>query len=64
MLRMLGLPVKLSGTPGGIRRPPPRLGEHTRAVLRDDLGVDEDTLRRWAETGAFGSALQKDLRHR
>ena len=33
-----GLPVKFSDTPGSIRRPPPRLGEHTDAVLTD-LGV-------------------------
>lgn len=37
-LKMLGLPVKLSATPGAIRQPPPRLGEHTRAVLMNDLG--------------------------
>ncbi len=35
--RMLGIPVKLSETPGEIRRPPPRLGEHTDEVL-DELG--------------------------
>ena len=37
-LKLLGLPVKLSATPGGVRRPPPQLGEHTRAVLIGDLG--------------------------
>jgi crotonobetainyl-CoA:carnitine CoA-transferase CaiB-like acyl-CoA transferase len=37
-LRMLGVPVKLSDTPGAIRTPPPRLGEHTEAVLQQDLG--------------------------
>lgn len=64
MLRMLGVPVKLSGTPGSVRTPPPRLGEHTREVLRDDLGLDDNAMRRLAETGAFGSALQDDLRNR
>ena len=34
-LRVLGLPVKLSDTPGAVRTPPPRLGEHTDAVLHD-----------------------------
>ncbi len=28
------LPVKLSRTPGGIRKPPPQLGEHTDEILR------------------------------
>jgi crotonobetainyl-CoA:carnitine CoA-transferase CaiB-like acyl-CoA transferase len=37
-LKMLGIPVKLSGTPGSLRTPPPRLGEHTSAVLERDLG--------------------------
>ena len=37
-LKLLGLPVKLSATPGSVRLPPPRLGEHTRAVLSGDLG--------------------------
>jgi crotonobetainyl-CoA:carnitine CoA-transferase CaiB-like acyl-CoA transferase len=31
--RTLGVPVKLSDTPGAIRRPAPRLGEHTAEVL-------------------------------
>lgn len=35
-----GVPVKLSETPGSIRTPPPVLGEHTEAVLRD-IGVRE-----------------------
>jgi crotonobetainyl-CoA:carnitine CoA-transferase CaiB-like acyl-CoA transferase len=36
-LRMLGVNVKLSDTPGGVRTAPPTLGQHTDAVLRDDL---------------------------
>jgi crotonobetainyl-CoA:carnitine CoA-transferase CaiB-like acyl-CoA transferase len=32
-IRALGIPVKLSGTPGSIRRPAPLLGEHTAEVL-------------------------------
>lgn len=38
-LRMAGLPTKLSATPGSIRTPPPRLGEHTKRVLEGDLGM-------------------------
>lgn len=33
--RALGVPVKLSRTPGAVRRAAPRLGEHTREVLRE-----------------------------
>jgi crotonobetainyl-CoA:carnitine CoA-transferase CaiB-like acyl-CoA transferase len=31
--RTLGLPIKLSATPGGVTRPAPLLGQHTREVL-------------------------------
>jgi formyl-CoA transferase/CoA:oxalate CoA-transferase len=43
-LDLLGLPVKLSDTPGRVRTPPPRLGEHTRRVLRDDAQLDDDQI--------------------
>ena len=33
--KMLGIPVKLSETPGSVRRPPPVLGEHTHEVLAE-----------------------------
>ena len=32
---MLGIPVKMSDTPGEIRRVAPELGEHTDEVLRE-----------------------------
>lgn len=34
-VRTLGLPVKFSDTPGGVRRGAPLLGQHTREVLRE-----------------------------
>jgi crotonobetainyl-CoA:carnitine CoA-transferase CaiB-like acyl-CoA transferase len=40
-LSVLGIPTKLSATPGAIRRPPPRLGEQTRDVLSRELGMTE-----------------------
>jgi crotonobetainyl-CoA:carnitine CoA-transferase CaiB-like acyl-CoA transferase len=40
-LRVLGTPLKLSDTPGSIRTPPPRLGEHTDAILARELGLAE-----------------------
>jgi formyl-CoA transferase len=39
-----GNPVKLSGAPEGPESAPPRLGEHTDAVLTEVLGLDADTL--------------------
>jgi crotonobetainyl-CoA:carnitine CoA-transferase CaiB-like acyl-CoA transferase len=47
-----GLPVKCSATPGSIRLPPPRLGEHTADVLRD-LGVAPDDLPRLRSLGVI-----------
>jgi crotonobetainyl-CoA:carnitine CoA-transferase CaiB-like acyl-CoA transferase len=37
-MTMQGVPIKLSETPGSIRRPPPLLGEHTDTVLAEWLG--------------------------
>ena len=51
-LQVLGVPVKLSETPGSIRLPPPRLGEHTASVLARDLGYDDARIAALAESGA------------
>ncbi len=40
---VLGVPVRLAGTPGAVRRPAPLLGEHTGAVLRE-LGLAESQI--------------------
>jgi crotonobetainyl-CoA:carnitine CoA-transferase CaiB-like acyl-CoA transferase len=45
-----GLPVKLSRTPGRIRRPPPLLGEHTDEVLRE-CGVAPEEIARLRADG-------------
>jgi crotonobetainyl-CoA:carnitine CoA-transferase CaiB-like acyl-CoA transferase len=43
-LKALGVPVKLSDTPGAVRTAPPTLGQHTDAVLRHDLGITADAI--------------------
>jgi crotonobetainyl-CoA:carnitine CoA-transferase CaiB-like acyl-CoA transferase len=48
-LRMLGVPIKLSDTPGSVRTAPPTLGEHTDAVLRNDLGLTPEAISRLRE---------------
>ena len=34
-IRMLGVPIKLSETPGSVRLPPPALGQHTDRILEE-----------------------------
>jgi alpha-methylacyl-CoA racemase len=50
-VRQLGVPVKLSRTPGGIHRPAPALGEHTAEVLAE-AGLGEDEVSALIEAGA------------
>ena len=52
-LNVLGLPVKLSETPGAVRSPPPRLGEHTWSVLQHDLGFAAAAIQDLAASGAI-----------
>ena len=55
-LQVLGVPVKLSATPGSVRRAPPRLGEDTRAVLVNDLRMTMDDVNALEAEGAIASA--------
>jgi crotonobetainyl-CoA:carnitine CoA-transferase CaiB-like acyl-CoA transferase len=50
-LPVLGVPVKLSDTPGGVRSAPPVLGQHTRSVLSGDLGLTDAEVTALAERG-------------
>jgi alpha-methylacyl-CoA racemase len=50
-VRLLGLPIKLSRTPGDATRPAPALGEHTEEVLRE-AGFDADEVAELLGSGA------------
>lgn len=40
-LKMAGVPVKMSLTPGAVERPAPMLGQHTAELMKEILGWDE-----------------------
>jgi formyl-CoA transferase/CoA:oxalate CoA-transferase len=50
-VRVTGVPVKLSATPGTVRTGPPVLGQHTAAVLAE-LGYDAAAIQDLAHGGA------------
>ncbi|PIP37604.1 MAG: carnitine dehydratase [Desulfobacterales bacterium CG23_combo_of_CG06-09_8_20_14_all_51_8] len=49
-IRFLGVPVKLSRTPGSVRSLPPAFGESTLSVLRG-FGYSEERIKEFAESG-------------
>ena len=49
----VGLPVRLSRTPGSLRHLAPELGQHTEEVLLE-AGLDWDEINALRDRGAFG----------
>ena len=55
-VKMVGVPVKLSETPGSVRAPAPVLGQHTGEVLRAWLGLTDEEIAALHAAGAVGHA--------
>jgi crotonobetainyl-CoA:carnitine CoA-transferase CaiB-like acyl-CoA transferase len=55
-IRVVGSPVRFSGTPSSVRSVPPELGQHTAAILQDVLGMSDEDIAGARERGAFGGA--------
>ncbi|WP_026379097.1 CaiB/BaiF CoA transferase family protein [Afifella pfennigii] len=52
-LKMAGIPIKLSETPGTLRHAPPVVGQHTDEVLHDWLGYDPTRIAALREANAI-----------
>jgi len=52
-IRMAGLPVKLSETPGAVTTPPPQLGAHSAEIL-GALGFERATIAHYVDLGIVG----------
>jgi crotonobetainyl-CoA:carnitine CoA-transferase CaiB-like acyl-CoA transferase len=53
-VRTLGIPVQFEDAPGHIRRPPPRLGEHTDEILREIAGYAPEQIDQLRSLEAVG----------
>lgn len=49
--KLVGNPIKMSGTPASIVHPPPRLGQHTDEVLAHELGMSPEQIRKLHQGG-------------
>ncbi|MCB8840417.1 CaiB/BaiF CoA-transferase family protein [Aurantimonas sp. VKM B-3413] len=54
-VKAIGLPVKFSETPGGIAKPAPLLGEHSREILAEN-GFSAEEIERMVSGGAVRAA--------
>lgn len=53
-IRMVAPPVRLSDTPGAVRRPAPLVGEHTDLVLRERAGLSSSEIARLRAANVIG----------
>jgi len=53
MMKVIANPVKLSETPADYRLPPPVLGQHTDAILGEQLGMGAAELKALREKGVI-----------
>ncbi len=61
-VRQLGVPVKLSRTPGSVHKPAPALGEHTREVL-EAAGHSAEEIDALLESGAAAGPAAEAQQH-
>lgn len=52
-LKMPGVPIKLSDTPGSVRTPAPVLGQHTEEILKELLGYNDEQIQDLRDSNAL-----------
>ncbi len=57
-VKQLGVPVKMSRTPGTVHAPAPAFGEHTEEVLRD-AGFSDEEVAALLESGAAAGPAEE-----
>ena len=62
-MSVTGVPIKMYGTPGSVRRAPPVLGEHTAEVL-GELGYADGEVETLSEKGIVGTRAGIEARRR
>jgi crotonobetainyl-CoA:carnitine CoA-transferase CaiB-like acyl-CoA transferase len=50
---VVGVPIKLSDTPGSVRTAPPMLGQHTDSILRE-LQIGDEEIEHLRDQGVIG----------
>lgn len=58
-VRVVRTPVRLSKTPAKSPTPSPTLGQHTREVLREVLGMRDEEIEKLAAAGVLGAPAKK-----
>jgi len=58
-MKFVGIPVRLSDTPGTLRSTPPTVGQHNDELLRA-LGYDDAALRELKDSGVVGSESDRE----
>jgi crotonobetainyl-CoA:carnitine CoA-transferase CaiB-like acyl-CoA transferase len=53
-VKLVGIPLKLSETPGSVREPAPLLGQHTEEVLQTYLYMSQDDIAELRQAGVIG----------
>ena len=53
-VKSVGVPVKLSATPGSVRQPAPLLGQHTDEILHQYLDMSAADIAALRQAGVLG----------